>query len=88
MALLNMATDTKFQFIAKVIEISEKHVNVTDGSEEISILLMHEDHVNLKAGDIVIVFGEKVNSKIQEDHILKLDLDWDLFKKTQEYESR
>lgn len=88
MALLNMATDTKFQFIAKVIEIIEKHVNVTDGSEEISILLMHEDHVNLTAGDIVIVFGEKVNSKIQEDHILKLDLDWDLFKKTQEYESR
>ncbi len=83
-----MSTDTKFQFIAKVIEIDEKQIKVSDGSEDISILLKHDNLLNLNIGDIIIVFGEKVNTKIEEEHILKLNLDWDLFQKTQECESQ
>jgi len=87
MALLNMTSDTKFQFIAKIVEINEEQIKVSDGSEDINLYSIHEKLVDLDIGDTVIVFGEKINSKIKEDRILRINLEWDLFQKTREFES-
>ncbi|MFX0173019.1 MAG: hypothetical protein ACFE9L_13990 [Candidatus Hodarchaeota archaeon] len=88
LSLLNMSSDTKFQFIAKVKDVNESKITVTDNLEELELSIEGEKISNLNVGETVIVFGEKKDSKINKEQIIKLNIDWDLYLKTQEIESR
>jgi hypothetical protein len=88
LSLLNMSSDTKFQFIAKVKDVNESKITVTDNHEELELSIEEENITNLNVGETIIVFGEKKGSKINKEQIIKLNIDWDLYLKTQEIESR
>lgn len=88
LSLLNMTTDTKFQVIAKVKQVNENKILITDNHEDLELSLKGEELPHLDVGETVIVFGEKIDSEIKKERILTLKLDWDLYLKTQEIESR
>ncbi|MFX0050868.1 MAG: hypothetical protein ACFFAJ_03380 [Candidatus Hodarchaeota archaeon] len=88
MVLVNLTSDTKFLFIAKVKDINESKITVTDNLEELELSIEGEILSNLDVGETIIVFGEKKDSIIRKEHIMKLNIDWNLYFKTQEIESR
>ncbi|MFX0014571.1 MAG: hypothetical protein ACFFB2_05430 [Promethearchaeota archaeon] len=86
LSLLNVESGTKFQLIAKVRSVEEKNIKVTDDHEVLELEIEGEDVPALKAGDTIIIFGEKMDSGFRNERILKLNFDWDLYKKTRELE--
>lgn len=88
LSLLNIASGTSFQLIAKVKNVNQAKVTVTDDKEDLEIEIEEEELSDLEVGEIIIVFGEKLDSGIKKEHIIKLNLDWDLYWKTRELELR
>ncbi|MFX0185936.1 MAG: hypothetical protein ACFE95_22860 [Candidatus Hodarchaeota archaeon] len=88
LSLLNMTTDIKFQVIAKVKLVSENKILISDNHEDLELSIEGEELPHLDIGETIIVFGEKKDSEIKKERILRLKLDWDLYLKTQEIESR
>ncbi len=88
LSLLNIASGTSFQLIAKVKNANQAKVIVTDDKEDLEIEIEEEELSDLEVGEIIIVFGEKLDSGIKKEHIIKLNLDWDLYWKTRELELR
>ena len=88
LSLLNIASGTKFQLITKVKNANQSKVTVTDDNEDLEIEIEEEELSDLEVGETIIVFGEKLDSGIKKEHIIKLNLDWDLYWKTREFELR
>ncbi len=88
MSLLNIPSGTKFQLIAKVKNVTQTKILVSDDFEDLELNIEGLEHPDLEAGEIIILFGEKLDSEIRNDRLLKLNLDWDLYKKTREIELR
>lgn len=88
MSLLNISSGTKFQLIAKVKNVTQTKILVTDDFEDFELNIKGLEHPDLEVGEIIIIFGEKLDSEIRNERLLKLNLDWDLYKKTREIELR
>ena len=88
LSLANITAGTKFQFIAKIIDISQTVITVSDDHEKMDFTVSEEELADLDVGEIIIVFGEKTETGIQKDQILKLNLDWGLYVKTRDLESK
>ncbi|MFX1286151.1 MAG: hypothetical protein ACFFB5_21080 [Promethearchaeota archaeon] len=86
LSLLSLTADIKFQLIAKVKSVDQKKIIVTDDHEDLEIPLEEEEMIDFKAGDTITIFGEKLDSKIKREHIIKLNLNWDLYQQTREIE--
>ncbi len=86
LSLSNTTVDTKFQLVAKVKNVDQMKITVTDDNEDLEITIEGEELPDLKAGDSIIIFGEKSDSEIKKERIIKLNLDWDLYKQTREIE--
>ncbi|MHA2243456.1 MAG: hypothetical protein ACXADY_00655 [Candidatus Hodarchaeales archaeon] len=88
LSLLNITSGTKFQLFAKVKKANQAKVTITDDNEDLEIEIEEEELSDFEVGDTIIVFGEKLDSGIKKEHIIKLNLDWDLYLKTRELELR
>ncbi|MFX0122262.1 MAG: hypothetical protein ACFFAE_01380 [Candidatus Hodarchaeota archaeon] len=88
LSLQNITTDTKFQLIAKVKNINQNKITITDDHENLELNIEGEELSDLKPGDIVVVFGKKSDSGINKEQIIKSNLDWGLYQRTRELESR
>lgn len=86
LSLSNTTVDTKFQLVAKVKNVDQMKITVTDDNEDLEITIEGEELPDLKAGDSIIIFGEKSDSEIKKERIIKLNLDWDLYTQTREIE--
>ncbi|MFW9856098.1 MAG: hypothetical protein ACFFFG_13670 [Candidatus Thorarchaeota archaeon] len=87
LALKNIASDMDFQLVAKIKEIREGVLLLTDDHEEIYISVEGIELPNLEVGNIVIAFGKKTSSGILGSQILRSNLDWKLYGETRELES-
>ncbi|MFW9778742.1 MAG: hypothetical protein ACFFE8_07785 [Candidatus Heimdallarchaeota archaeon] len=87
LALKNMASETDFRLIAKIKEIREGILLLTDDHEEIDISVEGIELPDLEVGNVVIVFGKKTSSGILGSQILWSNLDWKLYTETRELES-
>lgn len=88
LSLLNMTAGNKFQLIAKIKDISSRKVTIHDDHEEIDFIISKDEVSDLKVGDVIFLFGKKDETGIQKDCIIKSSLDWDLYLKTRDLESR
>ncbi len=88
LSLHNIAVDTKFQLIAKVKNINQTKITITDDHENLELNIEGEELPGLETGDIVIVFGKKLDSGIKKERIIKSNLDWGLYQKTRELEAK
>ena len=88
LSLQNITADTKFQIIAKVKDINQTKITVTDDREDLEIYIEGEELSDLEIGEIIIIFGKKSTSGITKEHIIKSNLDWDLYQKTRALESK
>jgi len=88
LSLQNMTVDTKFQIIAKVKHINQTKITITDDCDDLEIYIEGEELPDLEIGEIIIVFGKKSASGIIKEHIIKSNLDWDLYQKTRALESK
>jgi hypothetical protein len=86
MALLNMPSGTKFQLIAKVKNVSGTKILVTDDYEDLELNIEGSELPDLEIGETILIFGEKSDSEIRNDQLLKLNLEWDLYKNTRKIE--
>ncbi|UCE14277.1 MAG: hypothetical protein JSV04_03645 [Candidatus Heimdallarchaeota archaeon] len=88
LSLQNITAGSRVQIIAYVKIIDQSNITVTDGLEDLEIEIEGEELPNLRVGETIIAFGEKTDSGIEIDHIQKLNLDWYLYQKMWEFESR
>lgn len=88
LSLLSTTAGIKFQSIAKVKNTNQSKIIITDDHEDLELETEGEELSDLKVGETVIVFGEKLDSGIKKEHILRLNLDWELYRKTRELELR
>ena len=88
LSLQNVTADTKFQIIAKVKSFNQTKITITDGHEDLELNIEGEELPDLEIGEVVIVFGEKSDSGIVKEHIIRSNLDWGLYQKTRELESK
>ena len=88
LSLQNITAETKFQIIAKVKEINQMKIIITDDREDLEIYIEGEEISDLEIGETLIVFGKKSASGIIKEHIVRSNLDWDLYQKTRALESR
>ena len=88
LSLLSTTAGIKFQLIAKVKNTNQSKIIITDDHEDLELETEGEELSDLKVGETVIVFGEKLDSGIKKEHILRLNLDWELYRKTRELELR
>lgn len=88
LSLQNIAADTKFQLIAKVKNVDQTKITITDNHENLELNIEGEELPDLEIGDTVIVFGEKSDSGIVKERIIRSNLDWGLYQKTRELESK
>ena len=88
LSLQNIAVDAKFQIVAKVKSINQTKLTITDDHEDLELNIEREELPDLEIGEIVIVFGEKSDSGIVKERIIRSNLDWGLYQKTRELESK
>lgn len=86
LSLQNIAADTKFQIIAKVKSFDQTEITITDDHEDLELNIEGEELPDLEIGEVVIVFGEKSDSGIVKERIIRSNLDWALYQKTRELE--
>ncbi len=86
LSLQNITDDTKFQIIAKVKNINQRKITITDDREDLELNIEGEELPDLEIGEIIIVFGKKSASGIIKEHIIRSNLDWDLYQETRALE--
>ncbi|MFX0084531.1 MAG: hypothetical protein ACFFAU_02560 [Candidatus Hodarchaeota archaeon] len=88
LSLHNMATGTKFQLISRIKAIKQNIISLTDNSEDLDVIVEDEELSDFNMGQLVIIFGEKTEDGFKTIKIIKSNLDWDLYCRTRELESR
>ncbi|MHA2223690.1 MAG: hypothetical protein ACXAC8_00555 [Candidatus Hodarchaeales archaeon] len=88
LSLSNMTYGTKFQFTAKVRKINQMKIVIADDHDELEIDIDEEVPSDLKIGETIIVFGEKLKSGFKKEKIVKLRIEWDLYTRTRDLELR
>jgi hypothetical protein len=88
LSLHNMATGTKFQLISRIKAIKQNVISLTDNNEDLDLMVENEELSDLNIGQLIVVFGEKTDTGFTTVKIVKSNLDWDLYRRTRELESR
>ena len=86
LSINNFSPGTKFLLIAKVKDVIQEKITVTDDHEDLEFIIDEEELSDITVGKTVVVFGEKSDSAIKKERIIGLNLDWDLYLKTREFE--
>ncbi|MHA1976164.1 MAG: hypothetical protein ACW98F_00880 [Candidatus Hodarchaeales archaeon] len=81
LSLPNIATETKFQCFCKIAAKEDAYVILSDDNSEYKFPFNANDFVDTKIGDIVLAFGQKEESGMNLEKLIKLNLDWPLFVK-------
>ena len=88
LSLQNIVADTKFKLIAKVKNLNQTKITITDDKEDLELNIEGEEIPELEIGEIVIIFGTKSESGVIKERIIRSNLDWGLYQKTRELESK
>ncbi len=88
LSLHNMATGTKFQVISRIKAIKQNIISLTDNNEDLDIMVENEKLSDFNIGQLIIIFGEKTDDGFKTIKIIKSNLDWDLYCRTRELESK
>lgn len=88
LSLHNMANGTKFQLISQINGIEQNTISITDGHEKFSFNVDQELLFDLQTDEIVNIFGVKTDAEFEIIRIIRSNLDWSLYKKTKEIESK
>jgi hypothetical protein len=86
LSLANVTPGTKFQLFGKVKELKDDSLLLSDEINEFSLAFETKDLLNVKTGDVVLVFGKKEETSIKLVKIIKMNLDWALLAKTRNLE--
>jgi hypothetical protein len=85
LSLQNMSNGTKFQLISQIKSVDKNTISITDGNEEFTFEVDQKMLFDLKADEIVNIFGVKIETDYDIIRIIRSNLDWNLYKKTREY---
>ena len=88
LSLQNMTSGTKFQLVTRINDKKQNTVSLTDDHDELEVVIENNDLSGLEVGETIIIFGEKTDSSFIPIKIIKSNLDWGLYCKTRELESR
>ncbi|NHJ00579.1 MAG: hypothetical protein EAX86_00475 [Candidatus Heimdallarchaeota archaeon] len=88
LSLANLTSGTKFQLYGKVKSVGSDSILVSDEFAEFKFTLTPDILIETFPEEMVLIFGYKVDSGVQIERILKTNIDWELYKKTRELESR
>ncbi|MHA1972206.1 MAG: hypothetical protein ACTSW1_04385 [Candidatus Hodarchaeales archaeon] len=88
LSLRNLTPGTKFQCIVRLKRITEEKVLLSDEHEEIEIPWEKSEELQGKEEKVLLLFGKVDESGIIPEKILETNLDWDLYNKVREFESR
>ena len=86
LSLASISSETKFQVLSKVKDQSQDYLLLSDDTSEFSFSTTDFECPDLEIGDVVMVFGQKKESDIELDKIIKMNLDWSLLIKTRNVE--
>ena len=82
LSLANIASGTKFQCFCKIKEKEDAYVVLSDDKSEHKFIFEENLLVDVEIGDIVLAFGQKEESGMNLEKVIKLNLDWSLFVKS------
>ncbi|MHA1968236.1 MAG: hypothetical protein ACW964_10585 [Candidatus Hodarchaeales archaeon] len=88
LSLQNMSNGTKFQLISQIKSVDKNTISITDGNEEFTFEVDQKMLFDLKADEIVNIFGVKIETDYDIIRIIRSNLDWNLYKNTREIESK
>jgi len=88
LSLQNMTSGSKFQLVTKIIDKKQNIVSLTDDHDKLEVVIENNDLSGLEVGETIIIFGEKTDSSFIPIKIIKSNIDWGLYCKTRELESR
>ncbi|MHA1214581.1 MAG: hypothetical protein ACTSPG_04750 [Candidatus Hodarchaeales archaeon] len=88
LSLRNLTPGTKFQCIVRLKNISEGKVLLSDNHEEIEISWEESEGLKNKLDKVMLLFGRIDESGLIPEKLLETNLDWELYHRVREIESR
>jgi hypothetical protein len=79
LSLKGITSNTKFQVFGKVMEFKDKEITLSDETDIFTFTCEGLEVPKMDIGNTLLIFGQKEDSELKLDKIMKINVDWSLF---------
>ena len=88
LSLKGITSNTKFQVFGEVMGFNDKEISLSDETDTFTFPTEGLDCPEIDLGNTVLIFGQKEDSELKLDKIMKLNVEWSLFNRLRVQERR
>jgi hypothetical protein len=88
LSLTSIAPETKFQLYGRIKELGNDYIVINDNNLEHKFSVGDLVIPKIEAGNIILIFGQKNDSGVKLEKILKMSFDWDHLKRIRALEEK
>ncbi|MHA1940538.1 MAG: hypothetical protein ACXAB2_02750 [Candidatus Hodarchaeales archaeon] len=88
LSLKGITSNTKFQVFGKVMECVNNELSLSDGKENFTFSIEGIEAPKLDPGNVILIFGQKEDSELRLDKIMKINVEWPVFERMRALERK